>query len=136
MYAPIAACDAVIVEVPAPITLIVFPEIVTTFVLEEVKTHGAGELVVGGTRGIVPIPYVVVIIGKDPRIVNVAWAGANGTPMAKSEITTANNEIRCDFFIFLGKEATDEVNIIALSSIFKAYLGFRECGLCEIRAKK
>ena len=44
------------VEVPTPTTFIVLPEIVATFVFEDVKIHGAGELVVGGTTGIVPTP--------------------------------------------------------------------------------
>lgn len=70
------------VEVPAPTMLIVLPEIVATFAFEEVKTHGAGEFVVGGTMGTEPTPYVVVIIGKEPRIVNVACAGAIEAPRA------------------------------------------------------
>jgi hypothetical protein len=66
---PLAACEAVIVAYPAPITLIVLPEIVATFGLEEVITQGAGEFVVGGTIGIEPTPKVVVMLGKEPRIV-------------------------------------------------------------------
>lgn len=69
---PKAACEAVMVEVPAPTTLIVLPEIVATFGFDEEKIHGAGELVVGGTSGTLPTPYVVVIIGNGPKIVNVA----------------------------------------------------------------
>lgn len=83
---PVAACEAVMVAVPVPITLIVLPEIVATFVFDEVKDHGAGELVVGGTIGMLPTPYVVVIIGNGPRIVKVACAGVDD---AKSEITRA-----------------------------------------------
>ncbi len=74
---PVAACEAVMVEVPAPTTLIVLPEIVATFVFEEVKIHGAGEFVVGGTMGTDPTPYAVVIIGNEPRIVKVACAGVD-----------------------------------------------------------
>lgn len=74
------------VAVPAPTTLIDLPEITATFVLEDVKTHGAGEFVVGGTIGTEPTPYVAVMIGNGPRMVNVACAGA-AEPM--SEITSA-----------------------------------------------
>ena len=59
------------VEVPAPTILIVLPDIVATLGLDEVKTQGAGELVVGGTMGIVPTPYVVVMLGNGPKIVKV-----------------------------------------------------------------
>lgn len=79
--APDAACEAVIVEVPAPTILSVLPEIVATFVFDEVKTIGAGEFDVGGTMGIVPTPYVVEMIGNGPRIVNVACAGATEATM-------------------------------------------------------
>jgi hypothetical protein len=74
------------VDVPVPRILIVLPEITATFVLEEVKTHGAGEFVVGGTIGTEPTPYVAVMIGNEPRMVNVACAGATD---ATSEITSA-----------------------------------------------
>lgn len=74
--APVAACAAVIVEVPAPTTLIVLPEIVATFVFDEVNDHGAGELVVGGTIATEPTPYAAVMIGNGPRMVKVACAGA------------------------------------------------------------
>jgi len=60
------------VDVPVPRMLIVLPEIVATFVFDDAKTHGAGELVVGGTIEMDPTPYVVVIIGNVPRIVYVA----------------------------------------------------------------
>jgi hypothetical protein len=83
---PLAACEAVIVEVPTPTTLIFWPEITATFAFEDVKTHGPGELEVGGTTGIVPTPNEVVMIGKGPRIVNVACAGVD---TAKSERASA-----------------------------------------------
>ena len=66
-----AACEAVIVALPAPTTLIVCPEIVATEGLEDVNIHGAGELVVGGINGIEPTPYVVVMLGNGPKIVKV-----------------------------------------------------------------
>jgi hypothetical protein len=74
---PVAACEAVIVEVPAPTTLIVLPEIVATFVFDEVNDHGAGELVVGGTIVTEPTPYAAVMIGNGPKMVNVACAGVD-----------------------------------------------------------
>ena len=83
---PVAACEAVMVDVPAPTTAMDLPEIIATLELDEVKTHGAGEFVVGGTMGIEPTPYVVVIIGNGPRIVNVACAGVAD---ATSEIIIA-----------------------------------------------
>jgi hypothetical protein len=60
------------VDVPTPTTFIVLPEIVATWLFDEVKAHGAGELVVGGTMAMLPTPYVDVTIGNGPRIVNVA----------------------------------------------------------------
>lgn len=132
--APIASWLAVIVEVPAPTTFIVIPEMVATCRFEEVKTQGAGELVVGGTSGIVPTPYVVVIVGKEPKIVKVACA-AEGTPAVKSEITTANNAKRWNFLDIDGEAATSEVNIVSLSPVCAGNLGFGKRGLCEIRAK-
>ena len=76
------------VEVPAPTTLIVLPEIVATLVFDEVKSHGAGELVVGGTTGKLPTPNVAVIIGNGPKIVNVACA-EEGAAETNNESTTA-----------------------------------------------
>ena len=86
-----------IVELPAPTTLMVLPVIVATLGLEEVNDQGAGELVVGGTSGMLPTPYVAVIIGNEPRIVNVACAVA-GNPPANNEIVTAYSAIRRNFF--------------------------------------
>jgi hypothetical protein len=93
VYFPIAACEAVMVEVPAPTIFIVLPEIVATLVLDEVKTHGAGEFVFGGTMGTLPMPYVAVIVGNGPNIVNVAWA-RDGAPATKSERTSVKSANR------------------------------------------
>ena len=72
VYAPIADCEAVIVEYPVPTISKLPPTTRATFGFDDSKTQGAGELVVGGTIGIVPTPYVAVIVGKGPKIVNVA----------------------------------------------------------------
>lgn len=82
------------VEVPTPTTLIILPDITATFGFEDVKTHGAGELELGGITGIVPTPNVGVMIGNGPRIVNVACAGAEE---AKSESATAKIAYACVF---------------------------------------
>lgn len=111
MKAPVAACEAVIVAVPVPTTLIVFPEIIATFVFEEVKTHGAGELEVGGTIGTEPTPYVAVIIGKGPRIVKVACAGAIVATREAAIIRTEYVRDNRMNFIF------------SLSSMFTGFLG-------------
>lgn len=109
---PVAACEPVMVAVPVPTTLIVFPEIVATFVFDEVKTHGAGELVVGGTIGTEPTPYVAVIIGKGPRMVNVACAGAN-------EVMREMTRARLAYTYDLRGEC-----ILSLSSMFTGFLGY------------
>lgn len=60
-----------------------------TFGFDDVKTQGAGELVVGGTIGMVPTPYVAVIVGKGPKIVNVACAGVTEAIRTRTRINTA-----------------------------------------------
>ena len=132
---PVAACSAVMVDVPTPTTFIVLPDIVATFVLDEVNVHGAGELVVGGTRGTVPTPYVTVIAGNGPKIVNVACAIA-GTATTNTEITSEMIESERILCTFLDLTMTGEIGIFSLSSISKGYLGFHERGFCEICAKK
>lgn len=90
---PNAAWVAVMVEVPTPTTIIVLPEIVATLMFDEVKSHGAGELVVGGTMGTLPIPYVDEIIGNGPRIVNVACA-KEGAPTTRTDRISAKSTKR------------------------------------------
>jgi len=106
---PIAACDAVIVEIPAPTTVIVLPEIVATLGLDDVNTQGAGELVVGGTSGMEPIPYVVVMLGKGPKIVKVvACAGAVDANIAMTIAKTAGTyDFRDKCILLLSSVRTD-----------------------------
>ena len=70
--APLAACVAVIVDVPVERIIRTPPLTVATRGLEETYDHDPGEFVVGGTIVTVPTPYVVVMRGNGPKIVAVA----------------------------------------------------------------
>lgn len=101
------------VEVPVPTTLIDLPEITATFSFEDPKTQGADEFEVGATSGIVPTPYVTLMMGKGPRMVTVAFAG-----VAETESESASAKIAYTYD-FRGR------CIFRLSSMFSGLLGCR-----------
>jgi hypothetical protein len=76
------------------------------------------------------------MLGNGPKIVKVVACAAKGAPATNIEVTTANIAKRRRFFDLEGAAATNEVNIVSLSSVFVTNLGFGERGLCEIYAKK
>lgn len=74
VYAPLAACEAVMVTVPVRRGVTLKPLTLAKVGSEEVNVNGAGEFEVGMVITVAPASSEITTSGKFPRIVVVACA--------------------------------------------------------------
>lgn len=107
---------------PTEMIFKVEPVKVATFELEDVKVQAPGEFDVGGTIVNLPTSNVVVVIGKDPRIVVVACATGVKERVIKDIARTRTGPNR-NPFLMGSKRAITAFCTLSLSSRYNVILG-------------